>query len=167
MKVMIQVSVVMGSKSDLEVMEECLKQLQYFNIAYEVRILSAHRTPVETHAYANTLRERGVKVVVAAAGGAAHLAGVIAGTTTIPVIGVPIESKALKGMDSLLSIVQMPKGIPVATVAIGKAGAGNAAILAAEMLGIADPDVAKRLAMFKKEMAEKVLKDSFVESYEG
>ncbi|MFV0380860.1 MAG: 5-(carboxyamino)imidazole ribonucleotide mutase [Breznakia sp.] len=164
---MIQVSVVMGSKSDLEVMEECLKQLQYFNIAYEVRILSAHRTPVETHAYANTLRERGVKVVVAAAGGAAHLAGVIAGTTTIPVIGVPIESKALKGMDSLLSIVQMPKGIPVATVAIGKAGAGNAAILAAEMLGIADPDVAKRLAMFKKEMAEKVLKDSFVESYEG
>ncbi|MFV0379327.1 MAG: 5-(carboxyamino)imidazole ribonucleotide mutase [Anaerorhabdus sp.] len=164
---MIKVSIVMGSKSDLEVMQECIKQLKYFDIHYEVRILSAHRTPVETHDYADCLISKGVKVVIAAAGGAAHLAGVIAGSTTLPVIGVPIESKSLKGMDSLLSIVQMPKGIPVATLAIGKAGAINAAILAAQILAISDRELAYRLIEFKKEMAEKVMKDSFVESYEG
>ncbi len=125
---MIEVSVVMGSKSDLEVMQNCMEQLKQFKIGYEVRILSAHRTPSETHDYTTALKKRGIKVVIAAAGGAAHLAGVIAGSTTLPVIGVPMQTSALGGLDSLLSIVQMPKGIPVATTAIGKAGAINAAI---------------------------------------
>lgn len=164
---MMQVSIVIGSKSDLEVMQNCMDMLKEFDIGYEVRILSAHRTPVESHEYAKGLRERGIKVVIAAAGGAAHLAGVIAGTTTLPVIGVPIETKALGGMDSLLSIVQMPKGIPVATVAIGKAGAANAAILATQILGVEDELVAKKLQEYKKTMAEKVLEDTNVETYMG
>lgn len=164
---MIKVSIVMGSKSDLEVMKNCMDMLKEFEIGYEVRILSAHRTPVESHEYAVGLRDRGIQVVIAAAGGAAHLAGVIAGTTTLPVIGVPIETKALGGMDSLLSIVQMPKGIPVATVAIGKAGAANAAILAAQILGVSDTAMEDRLQDYKKSMAEKVLEDTNVETYTG
>lgn len=164
---MVQVSIVMGSKSDLEVMKNCMDMLQDFGVGYEVRILSAHRTPVESHAYAEGLQERGIKVVIAAAGGAAHLAGVIAGTTTLPVIGVPIETKALGGMDSLLSIVQMPKGIPVATVAIGKAGAANAAILATQILALNDESLAQTMVAYKKEMATKVLADTNVEIYEG
>ncbi|MDF9825617.1 5-(carboxyamino)imidazole ribonucleotide mutase [Breznakia sp. PF5-3] len=164
---MVQVSIVMGSKSDLGVMENCMDMLKEFEIGYEVRILSAHRTPVESHEYAVGLRERGIKVVIAAAGGAAHLAGVIAGTTTLPVIGVPIETKALGGMDSLLSIVQMPKGIPVATVAIGKAGAANAAILAAQILGVSDHVMAEKMSEYKKTMASKVLADTDVETYMG
>ncbi|TDW14634.1 5-(carboxyamino)imidazole ribonucleotide mutase [Breznakia blatticola] len=164
---MIQVSIVMGSKSDLEVMQNCMNQLKEFGIGYEVRILSAHRTPSEAHGYAKALRERGIKVVIAAAGGAAHLAGVIAGVTTLPVIGVPMQTSALGGMDSLLSTVQMPKGIPVATVAIGKAGAANAAILAAQMIGVEDEAMAIKLDDFKVQMAKTVLADSEIETYEG
>ena len=164
---MIKVSIVMGSKSDLEVMKNCMDMLKEFKIGYEVRILSAHRTPTQAHEYAVGLRERGIQVVIAAAGGAAHLAGVIAGTTTLPVIGVPIETKALGGMDSLLSIVQMPKGIPVATVAIGKAGAANAAILAAQIIGVCDEEMANKLQEYKRTMAKKVLEDTNVETYMG
>lgn len=161
------VSIVMGSKSDLPVMEETCKLLKEFDVPYEVRVLSAHRTPVEAHDYATSLKERGVKVCVAAAGGAAHLAGVIAGNTTLPVIGVPIQTSALGGMDSLLSTVQMPKGIPVATVAIGKAGAGNAAILATQILALSDAKYANAMVQYKKSMAEKVLADTYVETYKG
>lgn len=164
---MVQVSIVMGSKSDLPVMESTCEMLKEFNISYEVRVLSAHRTPVEAHEYASTLIERGVKVVIAAAGGAAHLAGVIAGNTTLPVIGVPIQTSALGGMDSLLSTVQMPKGIPVATVAIGKAGAANAAILAAQMIAIADADIAAKLVEYKKSMAAKIMEETYIETFEG
>ena len=162
-----QVSVIMGSKSDLEVMQNCMEMLKQFEIGYEVKILSAHRTPEATHDYAASLKDDGFKVVIAAAGGAAHLAGVIAGVTTLPVIGVPIETKALGGLDSLLSIVQMPKGIPVATTAIGKAGAANAAILAAEILALSDERLAKAMLEHKKSMAEKILSDSDIETYEG
>lgn len=161
------VSIVMGSKSDLPVMENAMAQLKEFNIPYEVRVLSAHRTPEETHEYALSLKDRGVKVVIAAAGGAAHLAGVIAGTTTLPVIGVPIQTSALGGMDSLLSIVQMPKGIPVATVAIGKAGAANAAILAAQMLALSDETYAEKMVAYKASMAAKIMEDTYIETYEG
>ncbi|NBK96855.1 MAG: 5-(carboxyamino)imidazole ribonucleotide mutase [Erysipelotrichia bacterium] len=161
------VSIVMGSKSDLPVMENTCEMLKQFNIPYEVRVLSAHRTPEEAHEYASTLIERGVKVVIAAAGGAAHLAGVIAGNTTLPVLGVPIQTSALGGMDSLLSTVQMPKGIPVATLAIGKAGAANAAILAAQILAISDERLAKEMVAYKKSMAAKIMEDTFIETYEG
>lgn len=161
------VSIVMGSKSDLPVMENTMEMLKEFGVSYEVRVLSAHRTPEETHEYAETLKERGVKVVIAAAGGAAHLAGVIAGTTTLPVIGVPIQTSALGGMDSLLSIVQMPKGIPVATVAIGKAGAANAAILATQILAVSDESFAAKMVEYKKSMASKIMEDTYIETYEG
>lgn len=161
------VSIVMGSKSDLPVMENTMEMLKEFNVSYEVRVLSAHRTPEETHEYALGLKERGVKVVIAAAGGAAHLAGVIAGTTTLPVIGVPIQTSALGGMDSLLSIVQMPKGIPVATVAIGKAGAANAAILAVQMIALTDETYAEKLVEYKKSMASKIMEDTYIETFEG
>lgn len=161
------VSIVMGSKSDLPVMESACEMLKEFGVPYEVRVLSAHRTPVEAHEYATTLVARGVKVCIAAAGGAAHLAGVIAGNTTLPVIGVPIQTSALGGMDSLLSIVQMPKGIPVATVAIGKAGAANAGILATQMLGLCDEKYAQKMMEYKKSMAAKILEDTYVETYEG
>ncbi len=161
------VSIVMGSKSDLEVMQNCMEMLREFNISYEVRILSAHRTPVEAHDFATSLIERGTKVVIAAAGAAAHLAGVVAGNTTLPVIGVPMQTSALGGMDSLLSTVQMPKGIPVATVAIGKAGAANAGILAAQIIGTFNEEVANKLVAFKKDMASKVLEQTEVETYEG
>lgn len=161
------VSIVMGSKSDLPVMENTMEMLKEFGISYEVRVLSAHRTPEETHEYALGLKDRGVKVVIAAAGGAAHLAGVIAGTTTLPVIGVPIQTSALGGMDSLLSIVQMPKGIPVATVAIGKAGAANAAILACQMLALSDEVFAEKMVEYKKSMANKIMEDTYIETYEG
>lgn len=162
-----QVSVVMGSKSDLEVMKNCMDMLKEFEIGYEVRILSAHRTPEETHDYAAGLKDRGFKIVIAGAGGAAHLAGVIAGTTTLPVIGIPMQTSALGGMDSLLSIVQMPKGIPVATTAIGKAGAANAGILAAEILALGDARIADKMVEYKKNMAEKIMTMTEVEDYEG
>jgi phosphoribosylaminoimidazole carboxylase PurE protein len=135
----------MGSDSDLEVMREAAKALDSFGIAYEMDITSAHRSPARTSEYARKAAGRGIKVIIAGAGGAAHLAGVIAAGSTLPVIGVPISSSLLQGLDSLLAIVQMPAGIPVATVAIGKAGATNAGILAAQMIALGDPAIAKKL----------------------
>src|SRR5438874_11401585 len=146
------VSIVMGSDSDLEIMNEAAKALDDFGIAYEIDVLSAHRSPARTAEFARTAAGRGIKVIIAGAGGAAHLAGVIAAETTLPVIGVPIPSTPLNGMDSLLATVQMPAGIPVATVAIGKPGATNAGILAAQMIALADSSVAKRLEAHKQKL---------------
>ena len=157
------VSILMGSRSDLPTMEACFNQLKDFDIPVEAHALSAHRTPNEVIALAEGAKKRGIKVIIAAAGGAAHLGGVIASSTTLPVIGVPIQTSALGGMDSLLSTVQMPGGIPVATVAIGKAGAKNAAILAAQMIALSDDEMAEKMEAFKKAMAEKVIKDSVIE----
>ena len=157
------VSILMGSRSDLPTMEACFNQLKEFDIPFEAHALSAHRTPNEVIALAEGAKKRGIKVIIAAAGGAAHLGGVIASSTTSPVIGVPIQTSALGGMDSLLSTVQMPGGIPVATVAIGKAGAKNAAILAAQMIALSDDEMAEKMEAFKKAMAEKVIKDSVIE----
>ena len=150
------VSIVMGSDSDLEIMHETGQALEEFGIAYEMDVTSAHRSPVRTSEYASKAAERGIRVIVAGAGGAAHLAGVIAAHTTLPVIGVPISSTSLNGLDSLLATVQMPAGIPVATVAVGKAGATNAGILAAQILGISDASVAKKLAAYKEKLARGV-----------
>ena len=150
------VSIVMGSDSDLDIMSEAAKALAEFGIPYEIDITSAHRSPIRTGKYARELRERGVQVVIAGAGGAAHLAGVIAAETTLPVIAVPIPSTALLGLDSLLAMVQMPAGIPVATVAIGKPGATNAGILAAQMIGLHDHEVAKKLEAHKEGLAKGV-----------
>ena len=157
------VSILMGSRSDLPTMEACFNQLKEFDIPFEAHALSAHRTPNEVIALAEGAKKCGIKVIIAAAGGAAHLGGVIASSTTLPVIGVPIQTSALGGMDSLLSTVQMPGGIPVATVAIGKAGAKNAAILAAQMIALSDDEMAEKMEAFKKAMAEKVIKDSVIE----
>ena len=150
------VSIIMGSDSDLAVMKESSLVLKDFGIAHEVKILSAHRSPELTSVFAKKCAGRGIKIIIAGAGGAAHLAGVVASLTTIPVIGVPMDTKALKGIDSLLSIVQMPSGIPVATVAIGKTGAKNAAILAVEILSIADPALSKKLSLHKKSLVKSV-----------
>jgi len=147
-----QVSIVMGSDSDLEIMREAGKALDTFGIAYEMDVTSAHRSPQRTAEFARAAAARGIKVIIAGAGGAAHLAGVIAAETTLPVIGVPIPS-VLNGLDSLLSIVQMPAGIPVATVAIGKAGATNAGILAAQIIATGDASVAKKMEEHKKKLA--------------
>jgi len=147
------VSIVMGSDSDLDIMNEAAKALEDFGIPYEIDITSAHRSPARTSEYSRGLKARGVEVVIAGAGGAAHLAGVIAAETTLPVIAVPIPSTALLGLDSLLAMVQMPAGIPVATVAIGKPGATNAGILAAQMIGLHDADVAKKLDSHKEKLA--------------
>jgi phosphoribosylaminoimidazole carboxylase PurE protein len=149
------VSIVMGSDSDLEIMREAGKALEEFGIAYEIDVTSAHRSPDRTADFARTAAGRGIRVIIAGAGGAAHLAGVIA-HTTLPVIGVPIPSTALQGMDSLLATVQMPAGIPVATVAIGKPGATNAGILAAQMIGLADASIAKKLEAHKEKLARGV-----------
>jgi phosphoribosylaminoimidazole carboxylase PurE protein len=150
------VSIVMGSDSDLEIMREVCKALDEFGIAYEIDVTSAHRSPDRTAKFAREAAANGIKVIIAGAGGAAHLAGVIAAHTTLPVIGVPIPSTALNGMDSLLATVQMPAGIPVATVAIGKPGATNAGILAAQMIGLADPSIAKKLVEHKEKLARGV-----------
>ena len=150
------VSIVMGSDSDLEIMREAGKVLDEFGIDYEIDVTSAHRSPDRTADYARRAAGRGIRVIIAGAGGAAHLAGVIAAHTTLPVIGVPIPSTSLQGMDSLLATVQMPAGIPVATVAIGKPGATNAGILAAQVLALSDPVVAKKLAAHKEELARGV-----------
>lgn len=158
-----QVCIVMGSKSDLPTMEKAIEMLKEFDVAYEVRVLSAHRTPNETLKLSEEAKQRGIKVFIAGAGGAAHLAGVIASSTTLPVIGVPIQTSALGGLDSLLSIVQMPGGIPVATTAIGNAGAKNAAILAVQMMALGDEVLAQKIADFKKKQAETVLADSYLE----
>lgn len=150
-----QVGIIMGSISDLEVMKNASEILDKFNIEYEVNIVSAHRTPKDLYEYAQLARERGLKVIIAGAGGAAHLPGMVASLTTLPVIGVPVKTKSLDGMDSLLSIVQMPKGVPVATVAIN--GAANAAILASQILSTNDENIAKTLEKYKLEMEEIVV----------
>ena len=153
----LRVWVAMGSDSDLPVMEEALKVLQEFDIPYEVDITSAHRTPDETANLARSAEGRGIGAIILGAGHAAHLAGVVAAHTTLPVIGVPLPSSSLQGLDSLLSTVQMPGGVPVATMAIGKSGATNAAILAAQILATSDPALRRRLHAFKERMAAKVL----------
>lgn len=154
------VSIVMGSDSDLEIMREAGKVLDDFGIAYELDVTSAHRSPDRTAEFARGAAARGIRVIIAGAGGAAHLAGVIAAHTTLPVIGVPIPSTSLQGMDSLLATVQMPAGIPVATVAIGKPGATNAGILAAQMIALADASVAKKLEGHKEKLARGVAEKS-------
>lgn len=151
-----QVSIVMGSDSDLEIMREAGKALDDFGIAYEIDVTSAHRSPDRTAKFAREAAANGIRVIIAGAGGAAHLAGVIAAHTTLPVIGVPIPSTSLNGMDSLLATVQMPAGIPVATVAIGKPGATNAGILAAQMIALADASIAKKLDLHKEKLARGV-----------
>ena len=154
------VGIIMGSKSDLETMQETMAILDELQISYEANVVSAHRTPDKMFEYAELARERGIKVIVAGAGGAAHLPGTVAAKTTLPVIGVPVQSRALNGMDSLLSIVQMPGGIPVATVAIGKAGAKNAGLLAASMLSTSYDSIATKLDEYRQMMTDTVLKDS-------
>lgn len=149
-----KVAVVMGSDSDLETMKPCIARLQSFGIPAEVRVISAHRTPAAAEQFASGARENGFGVIIAAAGKAAHLAGVLAAYTTLPVIGVPIKTSMMGGLDSLLSMVQMPKGIPVACVAVD--GADNAAILAAQMLALSDEALAGQLSDFKVKMAEEV-----------
>lgn len=150
------VGVVMGSDSDVETMQKCADQLATFGIACEMRILSAHRTPQAAHEYAASAAQRGLKVIVAGAGMSAALAGAMAASTTLPVIGVPIGSGPLKGVDAAVSTLQMPPGVPVACMSIGAAGATNAAILAAEILALGDPDLAGRLQQFKQTQAEAV-----------
>lgn len=153
------VGIIMGSKSDLETMKETMAILDELEISYEAGVVSAHRTPDKMFEYAEYARERGLKVIIAGAGGAAHLPGMVAAKTTLPVIGVPIQSRALNGMDSLLSIVQMPGGIPVATVAIGKAGAKNAGILAASMLSTSYSIIEEKLTAYREAMTNSVLGD--------
>ena len=150
------VGIVMGSDTDFPVMSEAGKTLGKFGIAYEMEVVSAHRTPARAHEYATTALKRGLKVLIAAAGAAAHLAGVMAANTTLPVIGVPMATSTLNGLDALLATVQMPGGIPVATMAIDKAGAVNAAIFAAEILGLSDAEIARKLEAHKQEMVNSV-----------
>ncbi|HEX6549568.1 MAG TPA: 5-(carboxyamino)imidazole ribonucleotide mutase [Gammaproteobacteria bacterium] len=152
------VGVIMGSKSDWDTMEHTAQTLEKLGIPYETRVVSAHRTPDLLFEYADKAAGRGIEVIVAGAGGAAHLPGMTAAKTSLPVLGVPVESKALKGMDSLLSIAQMPAGVPVGTLAIGKAGAINAALLAAAIVGNKYPDIRKKLDAFRHEQTETVLK---------
>ncbi|MDQ1363930.1 MAG: 5-(carboxyamino)imidazole ribonucleotide mutase [Pseudomonadota bacterium] len=153
----IKVGVVMGSQSDWPVMQHAVQQLEVFGVAYEARVVSAHRTPDLLFEYAASARQRGLACIIAGAGGAAHLPGMLAAKTTLPVLGVPVNSKYLKGLDSLLSIVQMPKGIPVATFAIGEAGAANAGLYAVALLAINDAALADRLEKFRQEQKESVL----------
>lgn len=152
----VRVGIVLGSDSDLDVMLEAVKVLDGLGIGSEVVVASAHRTPQRTHDYATTAQARGIRVLIGAAGGAAALPGVLAAASPLPVIGVPIASTPLGGLDALLSIAQMPKGVPVATVAIGAWGAANAAILAAEILAVGDPVVAERLAVYRQRLADEV-----------
>jgi 5-(carboxyamino)imidazole ribonucleotide mutase len=151
------VGIIMGSKSDWETMQHAAQTLQQFEVAHECRVVSAHRTPQWMTEYAMAAEERGIQVIIAGAGGAAHLPGMVAAQTLVPVLGVPVESHALKGMDSLLSIVQMPGGIPVGTLAIGKAGAINAALLAVAILGNSHPDLREKLRRYRQEQTERVL----------
>jgi 5-(carboxyamino)imidazole ribonucleotide mutase len=153
------VAVIMGSKSDWEVMRQADELLAQFEVPRECRVLSAHRTPAETAQYVGEAESRGIQVIIAAAGGAAHLAGVCAAHTILPVLGVPMESASLKGMDSLLSTVQMPAGIPVGTLAIGPAGARNAALLAVAILANSRPELRERLRRFRDQQREKVLRE--------
>jgi 5-(carboxyamino)imidazole ribonucleotide mutase len=151
------VGIVMGSKSDWDTMKHTVDTLKSLGIPYEAHVISAHRTPDKADEFAGTAEERGLEVIIAAAGGAAHLAGVMAAKTVIPVLGVPMKSDSLNGLDSLLSTVQMPGGIPVATLAIGKAGAVNAALFAAAILGIKYPEIREKIHNFRKDQTEKIL----------
>jgi len=151
-----KIAVVLGSDSDLPAMEEGFKVLRDFAVPFELKVLSAHRSPALVHAFAKSAAKRGIKAIIAGAGGAAHLAGVIASLTRLPVIGVPMETKSLSGIDSLLSTVQMPSGVPVATMAIGKAGAKNAAIFAIQILALTESKFADKLESFKKKLSAEV-----------
>src|SRR6202012_3461548 len=151
------VGIIMGSSSDWETMQSAAEMLDKFAVPHEVRVVSAHRTPDLLFEYAGTARSRGLEVIIAGAGGAAHLPGMAAAKTSLPVLGVPVQSKALNGLDSLLSIVQMPAGIPVATFAIGASGAANAALFAAALLAADHPDIADRVKKFRSEQTEQVL----------
>ena len=153
---MAKISILMGSQSDLETVSETVNVLKEFKVNFEVRVLSAHRTPKEVAEYVEAAPKKGAKVFIAAAGMSAALAGVVASHTILPVIGIPIETKNLKGLDSLLSTVQMPPGIPVACMAIGKSGAKNAALFALEILGISDPKISAKLRNYKKQMCLKI-----------
>ena len=153
-----RVGIIMGSRSDRETMQEAARVLDELGIAYEMEVVSAHRTPDRMFRYAEQAEERGLEVIIAGAGGAAHLPGMTAAKTVLPVIGVPVLSSSLSGLDSLLSIVQMPRGVPVATVAIGKAGAANAGLLAARILGSRDEEVRARLRAYALRMAEDALR---------
>lgn len=155
---MSKISIIMGSQSDLGMVKEAINLLKEFKLGFEVKVLSAHRTPKELAEYVEGASKRGIKVFIAAAGGAAALAGVVAAHTTLPVIGIPIETKSLKGLDSLLSTVQMPQGIPVACMAIGKQGAKNAALFALEILGITDKKINAKLMRYKYQMRTKIKK---------
>ncbi|ARU30390.1 5-(carboxyamino)imidazole ribonucleotide mutase [Sulfuriferula sp. AH1] len=159
-----QIGIVMGSNSDWEVMQHAALMLKSFGVAFETRVVSAHRTPDLLFEYAASAQARGLRAIIAGAGGAAHLPGMLAAKTTVPVLGVPVPSKYLKGMDSLLSIVQMPKGIPVATFAIGEAGAANAALFAAAMLAGEDTALAAKLAAFRTSQSDTVLNMSLPEA---
>ena len=152
----ILVGIIMGSDSDLPVMQEAAQLLKEFDISYRINIISAHRTPKLMFEYATSASKQGLEVIIAGAGGAAHLPGMTAANTVLPVIGVPVESRVLKGVDSLLSIVQMPKGVPVATMAIGKDGAKNAAILAAQILGVKYPEIREKVKIYKEQLAKQV-----------
>lgn len=152
-----KVAILMGSKTDLPVMEECSGVLRQFGIPFEMRILSAHRTPDEVADFSRSARENGFSVIIAGAGMSAHLAGVIAAHTTLPVIAVPIDSSSLRGMDALLSMVQMPPGIPVAVMGVGKAGAKNAALLALQILSLARPDLYEKHLLYRRDMKKAVL----------
>ena len=152
-----RVGVIMGSKSDWETMRHAVETLDALGVPNETRVVSAHRTPDLLFEYASTARDRGIRVIIAGAGGAAHLPGMVSAKTTLPVLGVPVESKALKGIDSLLSIVQMPAGVPVGTLAIGKAGAINAALLATAILGNEDPELRDALETFRQTQTQEVL----------
>ncbi|MFN3583662.1 5-(carboxyamino)imidazole ribonucleotide mutase [Phenylobacterium sp.] len=150
------VAIIMGSRSDWPVLKHAAEMLDALGVPYEAKVVSAHRTPQRMYDFARTAKDRGVKVIIAGAGGAAHLPGMTASLTDLPVLGVPIESKALKGMDSLLSIVQMPGGVPVGTLAIGEPGAKNAGLMAAKILALSDPGVAQRVAAFSAELTASV-----------
>lgn len=160
---MARVGVIMGSRSDLPTMEKAIEMLKQFGVDYEVKIVSAHRTPELMFEYAKSAKERGIKVIIAGAGGAAHLPGMVSSLTPLPVIGVPVKSRALNGLDSLLSIVQMPGGIPVGTTAIGESGAKNAGILASEIIALMDEEVAAKVQKFREEQRDAVLETSEVE----
>jgi 5-(carboxyamino)imidazole ribonucleotide mutase len=154
---MVQIGIVMGSTSDWEVMRHAARQLKDLGVSYETKVVSAHRTPDLLFQYAETAADRGIKALIAGAGGAAHLPGMLAAKTTLPVLGVPVPSKYLKGLDSLYSIVQMPKGIPVATFAIGEAGAANAGLFAAALLAVDDPALQAKLREFRQKQTDAVL----------
>ncbi|MEC6884021.1 5-(carboxyamino)imidazole ribonucleotide mutase [Photobacterium piscicola] len=152
-----KVGIIMGSKSDWPTMQHAAEMLERFNVAYETKVVSAHRTPHLLAKYAETARSRGISVIIAGAGGAAHLPGMTAAFTSLPVLGVPVQSRALKGMDSLLSIVQMPKGIAVGTLAIGEAGAANAGLLAAQIIATHNPEVLAAVEAFRQQQTDTVL----------